>query len=174
MQAHRKVVGALVALSALVVMGGGIAYATTTSTQLAADDMITYDRSYADGTNGSALDMMEWRFDRNNDGTPDRIAYINEKGEYRGVSNGNTVMQRYRENTTVSQTANFIEITDSTGATLRFAVNRYGMVLARVYSTVASLPTSGVVAGSQAYVTGISKPVWFDGTVWRDAAGNAV
>lgn len=39
--------------------------------------------------------------------------------------------------------------------------------------TTAQRPGAPTV-GAQFYDTTLSKPIWFDGAVWRDAAGNAV
>jgi hypothetical protein len=178
----RALGGATIALLTLIVLavaglGVGIANATVTSTALAAADKITFDRSYADGTNGSALNMYEFRFDRGNDGTfgtSDTPTYINEKAELRGVSNGNTVLWRIKENPSVSQTNDWFEITNSSGTVIKYRINQYAMPVAPVYATVGALPTTGLQEGAQAFVSATHLPVWWDGSAWRDAAGNAV
>ena len=40
--------------------------------------------------------------------------------------------------------------------------------------TTAQRPTANLFAGRTFYDTTLSKPVWYDGTTWRDATGTAV
>lgn len=41
-------------------------------------------------------------------------------------------------------------------------------------TTAARPSASAIVPGSQFYDTTLSKPIWSDGTAWRDATGTAV
>lgn len=35
-------------------------------------------------------------------------------------------------------------------------------------------PTTGMVVGTQIYDTTLKKPIWWDGSAWRDATGATV
>lgn len=58
------------------------------------------------------------------------------------------------------------------GAVMQLA--RYGAVRTGAAATGSRPPASGYSAGAQWFDTTLSKPIWSDGTVWRDAAGTAV
>lgn len=50
-----------------------------------------------------------------------------------------------------------------------------GGVFNRIASTTATRPASATLTtGSQIYDTTLGKPIWWNGTVWKDAAGTTV
>ncbi|NUQ31340.1 MAG: hypothetical protein HOP99_00700 [Dermatophilaceae bacterium] len=73
-----------------------------------------------------------------------------------------------------SPTQPYINFIDSTGATSLAQVNRYAMFQAPRFTTAGRPAASTAGAGACYYDTTLSKPVWSDGTAWRDAAGTAV
>jgi putative cofactor-binding repeat protein len=72
-----------------------------------------------------------------------------------------------------SQTSDLLQIQDSAGAVMaKIGIN--GSIKANTFATGSRPSAVTVGAGAQVYDTTLSKPIWSDGTVWRDAAGTAV
>ena len=71
------------------------------------------------------------------------------------------------------QTADLTQWQDSAGTVLA-KITTAGAIKALAVATGSRPSASTVGAGAQIYDTTLSKPIWSDGTVWRDAMGTSV
>jgi len=69
---------------------------------------------------------------------------------------------------TVVAAERVITNTNQAAAIAASAANRLAAV------ATSGRPVTGIVAGSTVFDTTLGKPIWYNGTVWKDAAGTTV